>query len=155
MNRFKNECNFQRHHQSVGRHICLNCQLSENLVNTYQLSMMTLSNGNIYWPFVGESTGHRSQRPVTRSFDVFFDPRMNKRLSKQSRRRWFETPTRSLWRHWNGEPDSVLLSKNMTSTTYFGAASTRLTRCLETGGRLNKKDGLTRYGDSHVKVKTS
>ena len=24
-----------------------------------------------------------------------------------------------------------------------------------TGGRLNKKDGLTRYGDSHVKDKTS
>ena len=25
----------------------------------------------------------------------------------------------------------------------------------EAGGRLNKKDGLTRYGDSHVKDKTS
>ena len=25
----------------------------------------------------------------------------------------------------------------------------------EQGGRLNKKDGLTRYGDSHVKDKTS
>ena len=25
----------------------------------------------------------------------------------------------------------------------------------KTGGRLNKKDGLTRYGDSHVKDKTS
>ena len=24
-----------------------------------------------------------------------------------------------------------------------------------TGGRLNKKDGLSRYGDSHVKDKTS
>ena len=42
-----------------------------------------------------------SQRPVTRSFDVFFDLRLNKRLSKQSRRRWFETPLRSLWRHCN------------------------------------------------------
>ena len=39
-----------------------------------------------------------SQRPVARSFDVFFDLRLNKRLSKQSRRRWFETPSRSLWR---------------------------------------------------------
>ena len=28
-------------------------------------------------------------------------------------------------------------------------------RFSETGGRLNKKDGLTRYGDSHVKDKTS
>ena len=26
---------------------------------------------------------------------------------------------------------------------------------VQTGGRLNKKDGLTRYGDSHVKDKTS
>ena len=25
----------------------------------------------------------------------------------------------------------------------------------EAGGRLNKKDGLTRYGNSHVKDKTS
>ena len=39
------------------------------------------------------------QRPVTRSFDVFFDLRLNKRLSKQLRRRWFKTPSRSLWRH--------------------------------------------------------
>ena len=34
-------------------------------------------------------------------FDVFFDLRSNKRLSKQSRRRWFETSPRSLWRHCN------------------------------------------------------
>ena len=26
---------------------------------------------------------------------------------------------------------------------------------IDPGGRLNKKDGLTRYGDSHVKDKTS
>ena len=49
-------------------------------------------------PVTGESP---SQRPVTRSFDVFFDLHLNKRLSKQSRRRWFETPLRSLWRHCN------------------------------------------------------
>ena len=42
-----------------------------------------------------------SQRPVTRSFDVFFDLPMNKRLSKQPRRRWFETPSASLWGHCN------------------------------------------------------
>ena len=42
-----------------------------------------------------------SQRRVTRSFDVFFDPRLNKRLSKQSRRWWFKTPCHSLWRHCN------------------------------------------------------
>ena len=29
-----------------------------------------------------------AQRPVTRSFDDFFDLRVNKQLNKQSRRRW-------------------------------------------------------------------
>ena len=33
-----------------------------------------------------------SQRPVKRSFDVFFDLCLNKRLSKQSWCWWFETP---------------------------------------------------------------
>ena len=37
--------------------------------------------------------------PVTRNFDVFFDLHLKKRLSKQSRRWWFDTPSRSLWRH--------------------------------------------------------
>ena len=42
-----------------------------------------------------------AQRPVTRSFDVFFDLRVNKRLSKQSWGWWFEALSRSLWRHRN------------------------------------------------------
>ena len=42
-----------------------------------------------------------SQEPVMRSFDVFFDLRLTKRLSKQLRRRWFERPSRSLWHHCN------------------------------------------------------
>ena len=45
-----------------------------------------------------------SQRPVTRSFDVFFDLRLNKRLSKQSRSWWFETLSLPLWRHCNEAP---------------------------------------------------
>ena len=42
------------------------------------------------------------QRAVTRSFDVFFDLHLNKRLSKQSQGWWFETLLRPLWRHSNG-----------------------------------------------------
>ena len=42
-----------------------------------------------------------AQRPVTRSFDVVFDLRLNKRLSKQSWGWWFETLSGSLWRHCN------------------------------------------------------
>ena len=50
------------------------------------------------------ATGPRwipTQRPVTRSFDVFFDLRLNKRLSKQPWGWWFETLSRPLWRHRN------------------------------------------------------
>ena len=42
-----------------------------------------------------------SQRPVTRSFDVFYDLRLNKRLSKQSWGWWFEIPSRQLWHYCN------------------------------------------------------
>ena len=42
-----------------------------------------------------------SESPVTRSFHVFLDLRLNKRSSKQSICRWFETPSCSLWRHCN------------------------------------------------------
>ena len=49
-------------------------------------------------PVPGEFPG---KRPVTRSFDVFFDLRMNKSLNKQSRGWWFEMPSHSLWCHYN------------------------------------------------------
>ena len=49
-------------------------------------------------PVTGEFPG---QRPVTRSFDVFFDLRLNKRTRKHSWDWWFETPSCSLWRHCN------------------------------------------------------
>ena len=78
----------------------------------FPVFMMTSSNGNMFRvtgfcaenssvtagnsPVAGEFPSHR---PV--SFDVFFDLRLNKRLNKQSRRRWFETPSRSLLRHCN------------------------------------------------------
>ena len=57
-----------------------------------------------YWLFVREI--HRS--PVNflhkgqwREALMFSFICLNKRLSKQSSRRWFETPLRSLWRHGN------------------------------------------------------
>ena len=42
------------------------------------------------------------QTPVTQTFDVFFDLRLNKRLSKQWWGCWFETLSLPLWRHSNG-----------------------------------------------------
>ena len=49
-------------------------------------------------PVPGEFPAHR---PVTRSFNVFFDLRLNKRLSKQWWGWWFETLSHPLWRHRN------------------------------------------------------
>ena len=46
-----------------------------------------------------------TQRPVTRSFDVFFDQRLNKQLGKQSLGWLFKSPSRSLWRHCNARDD--------------------------------------------------
>ena len=48
--------------------------------------LLALCAGNS--PVTGEFL---AQRPVTRSFDVFFDLQLNKRLSKQSWGWWFET----------------------------------------------------------------
>ena len=68
---------------------------------------MTSWNGNIFrvtGHLCGELIGPRwipTQRPVTRSFDVVFDLRLNKRLSKQSKGWWFETPSRPIWHHRN------------------------------------------------------
>ena len=59
-----------------------------------------------YWPFVrgihpSPVKIPRTKASRTRSFDVFFDLRLNKRLSKQSWGWWFETPSQSWCRHRN------------------------------------------------------
>ena len=51
-----------------------------------------------------------TQRPVTLSFDVYFDLRPNKRLSKQSWGWWFETLSWSLWRHCNDMKEFITMS---------------------------------------------
>ena len=59
-------------------------------------ALLALCAGNS--PVPGEFPTHR---PVTRSFDVYFDLRPNKRLGKQSWGWWFQTLSWSLWRHRN------------------------------------------------------
>ena len=89
------------------------------------ITMMTSSNGNIFrvtGHLCGEFTGLRefpTQRPVTRSFDVFFYLRPNKRLSKQSWGWWLKTPSRPLWRHRNDIKfvNSYITSKVITEVT--------------------------------------
>ena len=103
-----------------------------------------------------------SQRPVTQSFDIFFDLRLNKPLSKQSRGWWFETPCRSLWRHCNGRVGIEPLSEPIRpmqfqdswgSCYYHGLTSIRTWICNYFNGFLwdvithpcpNLNEGLTR-----------
>ena len=73
------------------------------------MHMMTSSDGNIFrvtGPLCREFSCHRwilRTRAVTRSFDV-----------KQSCGWWFETPSRSLWRHCNGPFDVNMKSWHMS-----------------------------------------
>ena len=66
-----------------------------------------------------------SQRPMARIFDICFDLRLNKRLSKQSKRRWFETPTRSLSRHCNvyRKTNAAVKARLKDSTTKRNAST--------------------------------
>ena len=68
-------------------------------------ALLSLCAGNS--PVTGEFP---IQRPVTRSFDVFFDLRLNKRLSNQSWGWWFETPSHPVWRHCNASNTGILFS---------------------------------------------
>ena len=63
-------------------------------------ALLALCVGNS--PVTGEFP---SQRPVTRSFDIVFICALN----KQSWGWWFETLSRSLWRHRNEFPSSSLI----------------------------------------------
>ena len=60
-----------------------------------------------------------AQRPVTRSFEVFFDLRLNKRLSKQRWGWWFETPSRPLCRQSNEPVIGAMLPLNVLN--HFGS----------------------------------
>ena len=60
-------------------------------------TLLAICTGNS--PVTGEFP---TQRPLPLRFDIFFDLRLNKWLSKQSGGWWFETPSRPLWRYSNG-----------------------------------------------------
>ena len=69
------------------------------------LLALCVGNSPVNSPVTGEFP---TQRPVMRSFDFFFDLRLNKWLCKQSWCGWFETPTCSLWGHRNDNIQRVV-----------------------------------------------
>ena len=98
-------------------HLTQNIKMN-TLLQVYHDDVIKWKHFPRHWPFcAGNSsvTGDfPAQRPVTQSFDVFFDPRLDERLSKQSWVRWFGTPTRPLWRHRNDQhPLSIWFGYHM------------------------------------------
>ena len=88
-----------------------------------------------------------TKRPVTRSFDIFFDMRLNKRMSKQSWGWWFETPSRSLWRHCN-DAAPPLPTVSTVETVQQQTLAVRMitgnsTVCSTFCSRVNNKENLT------------
>ena len=72
-------------------------------IHTFSFKKMHLKMSSGKWWLFCLDLNVLKQAKVMRSFDVFFDLRMNKQLSKQSWGWWFERPWPSLWRHCNLE----------------------------------------------------
>ena len=102
-------------------------------------ALLTLCAGNS--PVTGEFP---AQRPVTRSFDIFFDLRLNKGLSKQSWGWLFETPSRSLWHHCNEwQPKRPPLKRYLDSLWPQGALWVRSTLVKSMSYRLLGAESFT------------
>ena len=119
------------------------------------------------WPFVRgihRSGEFHTQRPVTRSFDVFYDLRLNKRLSKQSWGWWFETLWCSLWRHRNGarrvlghqqshreSHDRIQIHFRWLNINWL-ARTSKVSRHRAAGIKQNRDGTLSRLTDVCVKM---
>ena len=80
-------------------------RMTRTITILFQDDVIKCKHFSLYWRFVRGIHPHR-WIPLTKACDAelwffFFDLRMNKRLSKQMRRRWFEMPSFTLWRHCN------------------------------------------------------
>ena len=79
----------------IGIPMRCHCNIHDGVIKRkHFFALLAICAGNS--PVPGE---FHTQRPVTRSFDVFFDLRLNIRLSTHSWGWWFETLLRPLWRH--------------------------------------------------------
>ena len=83
----------------------------------HQMEIFSASLALCAWGKPPVTDGIPPQRRVTRSFDVFFDLCPNKRLRKQSRHWWFETPSRPLWRHRNER--AIVYRRSVRMKTYI------------------------------------
>ena len=89
---------FLTHVATIVQYLSNNDNTMEHEMETFS-SLLALCAGNP--PVTGEFGEFPSQRPVSRSFDIFFDLRLNNRLSKQWWGWWFESRSRPSWCHCN------------------------------------------------------
>ena len=89
-------------------------------------ALLALCAGNS--PVTGEFP---AQKLVTRTYDVFFDLRLNKLLSKQSWDWWFETSLCSLWHHCNASHVSYdeIVPNAYHNTVWLQWVTVELSRC--------------------------
>ena len=87
-------------------------------------ALLALCVGNS--PVTGEFP---AQRPVTRSFNVFFDLRLNIRLSKQLRGWWSETSSHSSWCHCNAVAFHIIVRRHFYSGKVPCMTSVWETKC--------------------------
>ena len=100
--------------------LCIDIQIVK-AVSTLHYDVIKWKHFPRYWPFV----------PVPRTFDVYFDLRLNKRLSKQSWGWWFETLSSPLWRHSNALQSNTWWSncESKNGSRISNAWYTQSTRC--------------------------
>ena len=86
-----------------------------------------------YWPFVWgiHRSPMKSPHKGLWSFDIFFDLRLNKRLSKQWWSWWFDVLSCSLWRHCNDQPCCIKTQKETECTNLINR-NTLIHKQLET-----------------------
>ena len=105
------------------RNRCRNLWFGRCVSSCYHPRPMTVSQNRNIFCFAGNSsvTGKfPSQRQMTRSLDVFFNLRLNKRLCKQSWGWWLEPQLHPLWRHCNVDPKTQFTIHNSVyQHTYF------------------------------------
>ena len=92
---------------SLGHPRCLSFPWWRHQMETFSTSLAICAGNS---PASGEFP---AQRPVSRSFHVFFDLCLNTRLRKQQWGWWFETLSRPLWRHCNVGMISIIISVKM------------------------------------------
>ena len=107
-----------------------------------------------YWPFPGKSPASGefpTQRPVTQSFDVFSDLRMNKRFSKQSSGWWFESNARHHLEHrvWSTAPTKrslvIYIYIYIYTRVLMRLQVAASQRCIPLQLRHNWRDGVSKH----------